>query len=156
MSWVCPDTGDTVSHRRAVGGKGPQPYHVGVYQATRPQHVHPQAQKRHQLLPRLVGVALALEHALEGVELGEHGKEQGVEVTGDIAAILGADHLDVGVVREDLAGRRPLLQLDEVNGLFDVAGCKFGGERVADVVGCHVDDVLLDEPARDILDLYFT
>lgn len=68
----------------------------------RSQEVDPQAQDSSELLPRFV-VELVIQHGLEAIQAGEHGEQEGVEVTGDHVPVNGTEHGDVGVELFELA-----------------------------------------------------
>lgn len=84
---------------------------------------------------------IGFEHALEGVQLGEHGEEKGVYVTGNGTAVLGTNHLDTRVVGNYNPRRRLLLNIDELDGAFQVSSDEFGPQDVSDMLLCNVHNV---------------
>lgn len=64
--------------------------------------------------------------------MGKHGKEQGIQVASDIPPVLGAEHVDIGVVGLYDAGESLLLELEELDGLDDLAVGEARAEGEAD------------------------
>lgn len=95
-------------------------YHVCVYQLPTPQHVYPEPDQSCQVSLGFI-CKVVLEHALEGFQLRKHGKEQGVQVAGNVSAVLSTKHVHVGIVGDYGAGDRLLMENEEFHGLFDVA-----------------------------------
>lgn len=65
---------------------------------------------------------LPLQHPLEGIKPRKHGKQERVEVACDGSAVLRTGHLDFGVIPDDLPRAGLLLEVDELDGRFDIAG----------------------------------
>jgi hypothetical protein len=126
--------------------------HVCVDQLAAPQHVHPQPYESGKSSLRLLW-QVVFQHALEGVQLGKHGEEEGVEIAGYGAAVLGAHHVDVRVVGGDDAREGLLLDAQQVDSLLCVSGGEWGSERISDVLFCYVVYVLFGQTLGDVLDL---
>lgn len=92
-------------------------------------------------MPRIVLWEIGFEHALEGVQLGEHGEEKGVYITGNGTAVLGTNHLDTWVVGNYNPRRRLFLNIDELDSAFQVSTDEFGPQDVSDMLLGDVHNV---------------
>lgn len=122
-------------------------------QLSSPQHIHPHAQEGDQLRATVLLREVGFEHAFEGVEFGEHGEEQGIQIASDVAAILGADHVNAGIVGRDDARGCLLFHIYEFDGFLGVAVRELGGHDIINVISCDIRNVQCVQSFEDLLNL---
>jgi hypothetical protein len=86
--------------------------------------------------------------------VGEHGKEQRVQIASDVPPVLSAQHFDVWIIGLYYTREGLLLQLEKLDGLVDVAGGEVGADSKTDNILGNLMVVELLETLGYILDLF--